>query len=201
MLISLVDVAWVVLQPLMFATSPELGGLGLSPQTIGLVLGAQGLLMGIFQVTVFGKAHARYGAIKVFRAALVCYAGLFVTFAAMVGTQGGWMWALIVVHILLSCVASLGFSTYPLSLASPKARTNYTLRLGCTFILITSSAPSPALLGTTNGLAQTSCSFIRALGPAGAASLFALSNGGRMVFCVCAGVVGAALGASLGLVE
>jgi len=181
MLISLVDVAWVVLQPLVFATSPALGGLGLSPQTIGLVLGAQGLLGGIFQVTMFGRAHARFGAVKVYRASLVCYAGLFATFAVMPSVEGRWMWALIAVHVLLACVASLGFS--------------------CTFILITSSAPSPALLGTTNGLAQTSCSFIRTLGPAGAASLFALSNGGPMVFCVCAGVVAAALGASSGLVE
>ncbi|KAF8597739.1 MFS general substrate transporter [Ceratobasidium sp. AG-I] len=179
MLLALVDVAWVVLQPLVFATTPDLGGLGLSPQTIGFVLGAQGLLGGIFQVIAFGPAHERFGAVKVLRAALVCYAGLFATFAGMVSVTGAWMWALIALHVLLSCVASLGFS--------------------CVFMFVTTSAPSPALLGTTNGLAQMSCSFVRALGPAGAASLFALSDGGWMVFWVCAAFVGAALGASLGL--
>jgi len=181
MILALVDVAWVVLQPLVFATSPDLGGLGLSPQTIGFILGAQGLLGGFFQVVAFGWVHRRFGPVKVLRAALLCYALLFATFAGMVNVTGIWVWALVALHVLLSCVASLGFS--------------------CVFMFVTSSAPSPALLGTTNGLAQMSCSFIRTLGPAGAASLFALSNGGPMVFWVCTGFVAAALGASLGLVE
>ena len=110
MLLALVDVAWVVLQPLVFATTPDLGGLGLSPQTIGFVLGAQGLLGGIFQVIAFGPAHRRFGAVKVLRAALVCYAGLFATFAGMVSVTGPWIWGLLALHVLLSCVASLGFS-------------------------------------------------------------------------------------------
>lgn len=113
MILALVDVAWIVLQPLVFATSPDLGGLGLSPQTIGFVLGAQGLLGGFFQVVAFGWAHRRFGPVKVLRAALLCYALLFATFAGMVSVTGMWVWALITLHVLLSCVASLGFSTSP----------------------------------------------------------------------------------------
>ncbi|QRV75718.1 major facilitator superfamily transporter [Ceratobasidium sp. AG-Ba] len=182
MLLAVVDIAWVVLQPLVFATSPSLGGLGLSPPTIGLILGTQGLLSGIFQATAFTSLHARFGAVHLFRVALACYAGLFVSFAVMTNAEGVWVWVVLGLHVVMACVASLGFS--------------------CTFIFVTSSAPSPALLGTTNGLAQTSCSLVRAFGPAGAASLFALSSGGgTMVYWVCVGVVTLAGCASLGLVE
>ncbi|KAG8721454.1 hypothetical protein FRC08_012800 [Ceratobasidium sp. 394] len=181
MLLSVVDIAWVVLQPLVFATQPSLGGLGLSPPTIGLILGAQGLFSGLFQATAFAAIHARFGAVRIFRVALACYAGLFLSFALMTSVNGGWVWVVLVLHVAMSCVASLGFS--------------------CTFIFVTASAPSPSLLGTTNGLAQTLCSLVRALGPAGAASLFALSSGGTMVYWVCAGVVGLAGCASLGLVD
>ena len=39
---------------------------------------------------------------------------------------------------------------------------------------LTQSSPTPEVLGTLNGLAQTFVSFIRALGPAGATALFSL---------------------------
>lgn len=40
---------------------------------------------------------------------------------------------------------------------------------------IATSCPSPALLGSVNGIAQTAISFTRAMGPAGATTLFYLS--------------------------
>ena len=46
---------------------------------------------------------------------------------------------------------------------------------GVNFIFISAAAPSPALLGTTNGLAQMVISFTRALGPFGATALFSTS--------------------------
>jgi hypothetical protein len=96
-----------------FATSPALGGLGFSPATIGLILGAQGLMGGLFQVTAFGRIYARFGAIKVYRAALACYAGLFMSFIGMVSVGGSAVWAILALHIAMSCVASLGFSKFP----------------------------------------------------------------------------------------
>lgn len=47
--------------------------------------------------------------------------------------------------------------------------------IGVIFNYVTSSAPSPSLLGTTNGVSQTCTSFVRALGPVGATTLFSLS--------------------------
>ncbi|CUA78550.1 member of major facilitator superfamily multidrug-resistance, DHA1 sub-family [Rhizoctonia solani] len=187
MLLALADVAWVVLQPLVFATHRSNGGLSLSPPTIGLILAAQGLIGGTLQATMFQKIYARFGAVNVYRAALASYAFMFVSFIWMVdlglGEDWGTGWLVLGAHVAVSCIASLGY--------------------GCTYILITSASPSRALLGTTNGLAQTSCSFIRALGPAGAASLFAYTSGegGTLVYWVCVGVVGLAGLASLGLTE
>ncbi|KAL5641759.1 hypothetical protein ACGC1H_002018 [Rhizoctonia solani] len=187
MLLALADVSWVVLQPLVFATHRSNGGLSLAPPTIGLILAAQGLIGGFLQATMFQKIYARFGAIKVYRAALASYAFMFVSFIWMVdlglGEDWGAGWLVLGAHVAVSCIASLGY--------------------GCTYILITSASPSRALLGTTNGIAQTSCSFIRALGPAGAASLFAYTSGegGTLVYWVCVGVVGLAGLASLGLTE
>jgi len=42
-------------------------------------------------------------------------------------------------------------------------------------MFISAAAPSPSLLGTTNGLAQMIVSFARALGPFGATALFSTS--------------------------
>lgn len=46
-------------------------------------------------------------------------------------------------------------------------------------MFISGAAPDPALLGTTNGLAQMIISFTRALGPVGATSLFSVSMSHR----------------------
>jgi hypothetical protein len=48
-------------------------------------------------------------------------------------------------------------------------------------ILLRDHAPSPAALGTTNGLAQLFMSFARAFSPAFVSSLFALSLDTRLV--------------------
>lgn len=67
---------------------------------------------------------------------------------------------------------------------------------------VTSSSPSPALLGSVNGLAQTVVSFVRALGPAGATSLFAVSTsrewlGGYAIYVIMCAMTAAALACTL----
>jgi hypothetical protein len=68
-------------------------------------------------------------------------------------------------------------------------------------MFVTSSAPTTASLGATNGLAQTATAFMRAVGPACATSLFALSveknlEGGRLVYWVLISLTVVALAAS-----
>jgi hypothetical protein len=213
MLLSIADISWVVLQvrislslvsqnltllqALVFATSPALGGLGFSPATIGLVLGAQGLFSGLFQAMAFGRIHARFGAVKVYRAALACYAGLFLSFIAMTHVGESGLWAVLALHIAMSCVASLGFSkshTYD----SLFTRINIIGRLHIHPRHRIRTLPRPP---RHNQRPRPNILQPRPR-PAGAASLFALSSGGgTMVYWVCASVVGMAGCASLGLVE
>ncbi len=55
--------------------------------------------------------------------------------------------------------------------------------------MITNAAPSKALLGSTNGLAQTAASLMRAIGPASTTALFAFSvekgtYGGWLIYSI-----------------
>ena len=63
------------------------------------------------------------------------------------------------------------------------------LSVGAIFLFIRSAAPTPAALGTTNGLAQTMASLVRTIGPACATSLYAASReyrlvGGQLVYII-----------------
>lgn len=56
-LLSLIDIAFIAIQPLFYATSISVGGLGLSPPTIGTCLGLYGLFMGTFHVFFFARFY------------------------------------------------------------------------------------------------------------------------------------------------
>ena len=66
-------------QPLFFSTPIELGGLGMSPSTIGKILSIYGILNGAFQILLFAKIHDLWGSEKVFRVGM---ASLFPAVAA-----------------------------------------------------------------------------------------------------------------------
>jgi len=69
--------------------------------------------------------------------------------------------------------------------------------------LVTEAAPSKALLGSTNGLAQTVASLMRAVGPASSTSLFAFSTerrhilGGGLVWMILLTISIVGIGTSL----
>ena len=54
-------------------------------------------------------------------------------------------------------------------------KTTANMVFSCNMLLVSSVAPSRAVLATINGLAQSCASFVRAIGPITASSLFALS--------------------------
>jgi hypothetical protein len=77
---------------------------------------------------MFHRIHARFGAIRVYRAALASYAFMFISFIWMVklglDEDGGWGWAVLAMHIAVSCIASLGFGESESILASDITETN-----------------------------------------------------------------------------
>jgi hypothetical protein len=57
--VSLVDISFRAIQPLFLSTPIELGGLGLSPFTIGTILSVFGVLNGFCQIFFFPSIHKR----------------------------------------------------------------------------------------------------------------------------------------------
>lgn len=82
-LLSLLDITFVALQPLILSTSVDTGGLGLPPATIGLALGIFGLLDGIIEITCFAWMCRKIGTRKLYSVAIASFAGAIAAFPIM----------------------------------------------------------------------------------------------------------------------
>ncbi|KAN0136118.1 MFS general substrate transporter [Lactarius tabidus] len=161
-MIGLLEIMGGALMPLVWSTSVELGGLGMSPASIGLWMAGYGLMNGIIQLAGFPRMVGRFGPRRVFIASTFCFFPIFMllpfenlalrnsTHGLNLGTA-----LLIVLQLTLTCFAGMGFSAI--------------------FMYISSAVPNQRSLGATNGIAQTMIAIQRAIGPAAAASLFAFS--------------------------
>ncbi|KDQ59071.1 hypothetical protein JAAARDRAFT_128086 [Jaapia argillacea MUCL 33604] len=175
--LAIIDITFRAIQPLFFSTPIHLGGLGLPPHKIGIILSASGVLIGIFQVFFFAKIHDRWGTKNIFIVGLISAVPVFASFplinhlARAHGLSLG-VWIVVGAQVVISIVINLSF--------------------GCIFIYITAAAPNRASMGATNGVCQMTVSIMRAIGPALANSLFSLSIdnkehhylGGWMVYYV-----------------
>ncbi|KAI0671692.1 MFS general substrate transporter [Trametes maxima] len=172
--LAFLEIAFRAIQPLFFSTPIELGGLGLPPSTIGLILGSFGIMDGVFQALFFAKFVGRWGQKRVFQTGMAMFLPLFVLYPATnaVARSHGMsplVWSLIIVQLALTVIMDMAY--------------------GCCFMFVTSAAPDKNSLGATNGLAQLAASIVRAIGPAGSTSLFALSLdqnwlGGNAVYVI-----------------
>ncbi|OSC96797.1 MFS general substrate transporter [Trametes coccinea BRFM310] len=158
--LALIDIAFFALQPLFLATPIELGGLGLDPPLIGIILGTFGLLNGLFQAVFFARLMNVLGPKHLFQQGLLAFVPLYLLFPVMnlyAKAHGitPVVWGLILLQQVLLVVMDLAF--------------------GAIFIFITSSVANNRCLGATNGVAQFIASVMRAVGPAAATSLFATS--------------------------
>ncbi|KZT73184.1 MFS general substrate transporter [Daedalea quercina L-15889] len=158
--LCILDIAYRAVQPLFFATPCALGGLGLPPKTIGLILGSFGILNGALQALWFAPLVRRFGPKRVHMAGLGAFLPLWVLFPVIgaLAREGGmtpWVWAAVMLQQVVSVVMDTAY--------------------GCVFMYITSSAPNRSSLGGTNGIGQLVAAFVRAIGPASATSLFAVS--------------------------
>ncbi|KAK7032778.1 MFS domain-containing protein [Favolaschia claudopus] len=171
------------LVPLFFATPIKLGGLGLRPQDIGLILSVVGICNAIVQGLFGGRIIRYFGPRRIFIAGFYCLAVEFAMYplvsslAHRAGRVNG------VVLLALGCQLSTTFVIY--------------LAYACTNLFVMDSAPSRSSLGSVNGLSQMIATLLRSIGPSFASSLFALSvehqiAGGFLVYIV---LVSAALGA------
>ncbi|KAJ7698876.1 major facilitator superfamily domain-containing protein [Mycena metata] len=171
--IAFLHTTFGALLPLFLATSIEVGGLGLLPSQIGVILALDGAVTGIFQILMFPTLVRQFGERRVVMIGLAAFLPMFALFPLMNMIAAWPEWNLLI-WILIACLIALD------ALMNPS--------YGCIFMYITTSAPKCSR-GTVNGLAQTSASVSRAIGPALAASLFSLSAsynllGGYLVYAV-----------------
>jgi MFS family permease len=99
------DMGVLALTTLMWSTSIEHGGLGLSTYAIGMALGWYGILDSLFQVMFLGKIMRRFGARKVF---IFCFSCLIPTllnfpvsnyFARQANGTDWKVWAMVVLSL------------------------------------------------------------------------------------------------------
>ncbi|KAJ7911436.1 major facilitator superfamily transporter [Mycena leptocephala] len=161
------------LLPLFLAMPIEIGGLGLAPPKIGLILSAYGLATGLFQILFFARFIHRFGEKRVFINGLITCLPVFALFPimSMIARHFGLSF---VIWGLVGCVLALG----------ALMDTSF----GAIFMFITACAPKSSR-GSVNGLSQTLVALARAIGPAMSTSLFSLSVqhnllGGYMVYLI-----------------
>jgi hypothetical protein len=101
------------LKPLVWSTSIEHGGLGMSPASIGVWLSVFGCMNGIFQFAVFPYAVARFGLRSIF----ITGVGMFAVVYAMFPLENllrraadSPVWALILLQLTAMSVSKMSYS-------------------------------------------------------------------------------------------
>ncbi|KAI9452887.1 MFS general substrate transporter [Lactarius psammicola] len=190
-MIGLLEMTAGALIPLIWSTSVEFGGLGMSPASIGLCMAGYGFMNGVFQFIAFPRIVGRIGPRRIFIASIFCFLPVYIMFpfenlALRHSSRGANVVAGLLIILQLSAIglSDMGFSAV--------------------FMYIVSAAPNKRSLGATNGVAQTMVSIQRTVGPAAAASLFAFSLdrnilGGNFAYVVLLAVVWVGLGVAVQL--
>ena len=198
LIFQLANISFNSLYPI-FAQAQPPTGRDLNPEEIGFSLAFAGVITILFQIGIFGRLREKAGNKATYRAGL---AGFVVAFLLIpfVGYKNGsdrhntspttttgkvWLWIELGAVLIIKTVAAVGGLTSAL-------------------LLITNSAPSHAVLGTLNGLAQTLSAGGRAVGPLLSGALFTAATkvegkGELVAFGVFAGVAFVGFGLSFGI--
>lgn len=113
--LGFIDIACNALLPLFYSSSVKLGGLGLDPSTIGLILGSYGLFKGVFQVLFFAKMVRMWGAKKVYMMGLSAFFVMFPLFAVinlLARVNGGTtllVWATIYLQLFFGIIKDMTY--------------------------------------------------------------------------------------------
>ncbi|KAJ7186215.1 major facilitator superfamily multidrug-resistance, DHA1 sub-family [Mycena pura] len=187
-MLTFCDMTFSALLPLVCATPIELGGLGLEPQSIGLIMGLCGITNAIIQLLFGGRVIRHFGARRVFTAGFCALIFAFSMYplrsilARRAGRVDGAVAAVLAAQLSSSCFMYFSYSA--------------------TIMFTMESAPNKANVGGVNGLAQMVGTTLRAAAPSCASSLFALSVqhnllGGYLVYLVLGAIALVAVRCSL----
>ncbi|ORY55644.1 major facilitator superfamily transporter [Pseudomassariella vexata] len=164
---QLSNISFGSLYPL-FASEDPPTGRGLHPDVIGISLSVAGILTVLFQLFIFRSLKAKLGNLGSYRGSLL---GFAVAMALMpwvgyadsnppwgLGSSKSWLYVEMGAVLVIRNICAVG-------------------GLSSVMLLITNSAPTHAVLGTLNGIAQTLSALGRSFGPLIAGSLFSISIG------------------------
>jgi len=118
--LSLLEMIAVALIPLIWSTPVELGGLDLSPASIGLGMSLYGCMGGIFQFAVFPRLVARFGLRWVFVTSVAICVVIFATFPmenlvmrhAIGSRPNATLWLLISLQLWSLSIHRMGFGKF-----------------------------------------------------------------------------------------
>ncbi|KAG5653637.1 hypothetical protein H0H81_011739 [Sphagnurus paluster] len=114
--VALIEIAFRAIQPLFLATPVTLGGLGLSPPEIGVVLSLSGIVCGIFQVAFFARIHTFLGSKRTFVVGMMAPAPFFLMFPianmlARIQAHNGLLWLVVGTQAMLPIAFGLSYGT------------------------------------------------------------------------------------------
>jgi len=125
--LAFLDQSLLVLLPLIYSTPLHLGGLGLSPSTIGTILGVWGVINGIFQITCFAWVRRNLGHRNCYMLGIICLGVCFALFpiiarlAAWDGCKvGGWAWLGITLQLGAYTFSYMSYGQHSLVLNLPQ---------------------------------------------------------------------------------
>ncbi|KAJ7082393.1 major facilitator superfamily multidrug-resistance, DHA1 sub-family [Mycena belliarum] len=187
-LLAFCNMAYESLLPLVYATPINMGGLGLKPYEIGLLMGLCGISNAFVQMVFGGRIIRYFGPRRIFNAAFCALIFAFFAYpllnflAKRAGRVDGAVMGVLVCQLSCSFVLYFAFAS--------------------TMIFIMDATPSQASAGSVNGLAQMVGTTLRGAAPSFASSLFSLSVkhnlvGGYMVYIILVGLTLGALRGSL----
>ncbi len=115
--LALLEIAYRAVQPLFLSTPIELGGLGLTPPTIGAILGSFGVFNGIVQALFFARLVDRFGPKRIFQFGMTMFLPLWVLYPVMsvlAKNQGltTTVWAVVFFQLALSVLMDMAYGAY-----------------------------------------------------------------------------------------
>ncbi|KAJ7523063.1 hypothetical protein O6H91_18G036000 [Diphasiastrum complanatum] len=134
--------------PIFGAASTNVGGLGFSSFTLGLILGEGGVVLFLYTLLLYPIVARNICTLNYFRYGLVLSVPL---------------WILFPLSTILSGVPQL---QYILLLAAMATRSVIVCNTFTGIMIIVSNSATPSSVGAVTGLSHSCCSFFRAIGPA-----------------------------------
>ncbi|KAK6431018.1 hypothetical protein LTR95_012823 [Oleoguttula sp. CCFEE 5521] len=186
LIFQLCNISFNSLYPI-FAQGDPPTGRDLNPKEIGISLAFAGLITILFQIGIFGRLRESVGNKATYRTGLAGFiiAFILVPFVGYKSDSKVWLWVELGGILVIKTIAAVGGLTSAL-------------------LLITNSAPSHAVLGRLNGLAQTLSAAGRGVGPFISGGLFTAATrlGGKgelLPFGTFAGVAAVGFALSWGI--